>query len=86
MVNNADWLRPLSYIEFLRDVGRHFTVNQLLQHGTYRERFQQESFSFIELNYALLQAYDFLHLYREYAASCRSAATTSGSTSWPGAT
>jgi tyrosyl-tRNA synthetase len=66
MVNNADWLRPLNYLDFLRTVGRHFTVNQLMQHGTYWERFQQESFSFIELNYALVQAYDFLHLYRAY--------------------
>ena len=56
----------LKWIEFLRDVGRHFTVNQLMQHGTYRERFETGSFSFIELNYALVQAYDFLHLYREY--------------------
>jgi tyrosyl-tRNA synthetase len=66
LVNNADWLRPLNYLEFLREVGRHFTVNQLMQHGTYWERFQQQSFSFIELNYALVQAYDFLHLYREH--------------------
>jgi tyrosyl-tRNA synthetase len=64
VINNADWLLELHYIEFLRDVGRYFTVNQLLQHGTYKERFQQGSFSFIELNYALVQAYDFLHLYR----------------------
>jgi tyrosyl-tRNA synthetase len=66
MVDNADWLLDLKWIEFLRDVGRHFTVNQLMQHGTYWERFQNESFSFIELNYALIQAYDFLHLYREF--------------------
>jgi tyrosyl-tRNA synthetase len=66
MVDNADWLLDLKWIEFLRDVGRHFTVNQLMQHGTYWERFQDGSFSFIELNYALVQAYDFLHLYREY--------------------
>src|SRR5438132_9877210 len=66
MVNNADWLLDLKWIEFLRDVGRHFTVNQLMQHGTYWERFQDGSFSFIELNYALVQAYDFLHLYREF--------------------
>jgi len=65
MVDNADWLLGLKWIEFLRDVGRHFTVNQLMQHGTYWERFQDGSFSFIELNYALVQAYDFLHLYRE---------------------
>src|SRR6266849_348267 len=66
MLNNAAWLLDLKWIEFLRDVGRYFTVNQLMQHGTYRERFETGSFSFIELNYALVQAYDFLHLYREY--------------------
>jgi len=66
MVNNADWLLDLKWIEFLRDVGRYFTVNQLMQHGTYWERFQAGSFAFIELNYALVQAYDFLHLFREY--------------------
>jgi tyrosyl-tRNA synthetase len=66
MVNNADWLLDLKWIEFLRDVGRYFTVNQLMQHGTYRERFEAGSFSFIELNYALVQAYDFLHLYRHF--------------------
>jgi tyrosyl-tRNA synthetase len=69
MVNNADWLLDLKWIEFLRDVGRHFTVNQLMQHGTYKERFETGSFSFIELNYALVQAYDFLHLYREYGCT-----------------
>src|SRR5579864_5473567 len=66
LINNADWLLDLKWIEFLRDVGRFFTVNQLMQHGTYWERFQAGSFSFVELNYALVQAYDFLHLYREY--------------------
>jgi len=66
MINNADWLLNLKWIEFLRDVGRYFSVNQLMQHGTYWERFEAGSFSFIELNYALVQAYDFLHLYREY--------------------
>src|SRR5438105_9956087 len=66
LLNNADWLLRLKYIEFLRDVGRYFSVNQLLQHGTYRERFESGSFSFIELNYALVQAYDFLHLFRAY--------------------
>lgn len=82
MVNNADWLVPLRYIEFLRDIGRYFTVNQLLQHETYRQRVldrltggddshtgQLEGLSVIEFNYALLQAYDFLYLSREYG--CR---------------
>jgi tyrosyl-tRNA synthetase len=69
MVNNAEWLLPLKYIEFLRDVGRYFTLNQLMQHETYWNRFEHGSFSFIELNYAIVQAYDFLHLFR--AHDCR---------------
>src|SRR2546428_10171215 len=68
MLNNADWLRPIGYLEFLRDVGRHFSVNQLLQHSTYRERLDT-GLNFIELNYALLQAYDFLHLFREHGCT-----------------
>ncbi|HLZ27012.1 MAG TPA: tyrosine--tRNA ligase [Chloroflexota bacterium] len=69
LLDNAEWLLDLKWIEFLRDVGRYFTVNQLMQHGTYRERFETGSFAFIELNYALVQAYDFLHLFRAYG--CR---------------
>ena len=65
-LNNADWLLELRYIEFLRDIGRHFTVNQLLQHETYRAQLEGEGLSFVEFNYALVQAYDFLHLYREH--------------------
>src|SRR3712207_611179 len=66
MVNNAHWLLKLGYIGFLRDIGRHFSVNQLLQHETYRARLSGEGLNFIELNYALLQAYDYLHLCREF--------------------
>jgi tyrosyl-tRNA synthetase len=69
MVNNADWLQSVGYLEFLRDIGRHFTVNQLLQHSTYRERVESGSLNFIEVNYVLLQAYDFLHLHREYGCT-----------------
>jgi tyrosyl-tRNA synthetase len=69
MVNNADWLLPLGYLEFLRDIGRHFTVNQLLQHSTYRERVESGSLNFIEVNYVLLQAYDYLHLHREFGCT-----------------
>ena len=65
LLNNADWLLKLGYIAFLRDIGRHFSVNQLLQHETYRSRLQDDGLNFIELNYALLQAYDYLHLYQE---------------------
>jgi tyrosyl-tRNA synthetase len=67
MVDNADWLVPLRYIEFLRDVGRHFNVNQMLHHETYRDRVGSEAgLNFVEFNYMLVQAYDFLHLYRTY--------------------
>src|SRR3954453_17419556 len=66
MVNNPDWLRTMGYLDFLRDIGVHFSVNQLMQHSTYRERIAGEGLNFIELNYPLLQAYDFLQLYRHY--------------------
>lgn len=65
MLNNADWLTKLNYIEFLRDIGRHFSVNRMLAAEAYRVRLET-GLSFIEFNYMLLQAYDFLHLYREY--------------------
>lgn len=65
LVNNADWLRRIGYMQFLREVGRHFTLNQLMQHETYRKRYEASSLSVLELNYAMIQAYDFLHLYRE---------------------
>ncbi len=65
MVNNADWLRPLNYIEFLRDIGRHFSVNRMLAAESYRMRLET-GLNFIEFNYMLLQAYDFLELYRRY--------------------
>ncbi|MGD8625162.1 MAG: tyrosine--tRNA ligase [Anaerolineae bacterium] len=65
MVNNADWLRPLNYLEFLREIGRHFSVNRMLAAEAYRTRYEDEDgLNFLEFNYMLLQAYDFLHLYR----------------------
>ena len=66
-LNNADWLLPLSYIEFLRDIGRHFRVNEMIRAEAYRQRLErEEGLSFIEFNYQLLQAYDFLHLFRQH--------------------
>lgn len=65
MVNNADWLAGLNYIEFLRDIGRHFSVNRMLSFETYKMRLET-GLSFIEFNYQLLQSYDFLELYRNY--------------------
>ena len=64
MLNNADWLLPLRYINFLREIGRHFSVNHMLAAEAYKTRFET-GLSFIEFNYMLLQAYDFLHLFRE---------------------
>ena len=63
MLNNADWLAELNYIEFLRDVGVHFTVNRMLAAECFKQRWEK-GLTFLEFNYMLLQAYDFLHLYR----------------------
>jgi tyrosyl-tRNA synthetase len=68
MVNNADWLTGLNYIEFLRDIGRHFSVNRMLAAESYRARLET-GLNFIEFNYMLLQAYDFWYLYKHY--NCR---------------
>lgn len=68
LVNNADWLADLNYIAFLREIGKHFSVNRMLTAESYRARLET-GLSFIEFNYMLLQAYDFLHLYRTY--DCR---------------
>jgi len=65
MVNNAEWLRPLNYIAFLRDIGRHFSVNRMLAAESYRMRLET-GLNFIEFNYMLLQAYDYLTLFRRY--------------------
>ncbi len=67
MVNNADWLMKLNYIEFLRDVGRHFSVNRMLSFDSVKLRLEREqSLSFLEFNYMILQAYDFVELQRKY--------------------
>ncbi len=65
MVNNADWLVDLRYIEFLRDIGRHFSVNRMLAAESYKVRLET-GLNFIEFNYMLLQAYDFYHLARQF--------------------
>ncbi len=68
MLNNADWLVDLSYIDFLRDIGRHFSVNRMLAAESYKIR-MKTGLSFIEFNYMLLQAYDFWHLFRDHNCS-----------------
>lgn len=68
MVNNYDWLGPLNYLEFLRDVGKHFSVNRMLSFESYKMR-METGLSFIEFNYQLLQSYDFLTLYRDHGCT-----------------
>ena len=66
-VNNADWLMSLKYIDFLRDIGRYFKVNEMLRAEAYRQRLErEEGLSFIEFNYQLLQAYDFYVLHQKF--------------------
>ncbi|MEX0344664.1 MAG: tyrosine--tRNA ligase [Rhizobiaceae bacterium] len=70
MVNNADWLMGINYVEFLRDVGRHFSVNRMLSFDSVKLRLDREqSLSFLEFNYMILQAYDFVELNKRYG--CR---------------
>ena len=65
IVNNADWLRDLNYIEFLRDYGAYFSVNRMINAECYKSRMEQ-GLTFLEFNYMIMQSYDFLHLYRNY--------------------
>ena len=67
MVDNAEWLTKLNYIEFLRDVGRHFSVNRMLSFDSVKLRLDREhELSFLEFNYMILQAYDFVELNKRY--------------------
>ncbi len=67
-VDNSEWLEPLNYVDFLRDIGRHFSVNRMLSFESYRQR-MEKGLSFLEFNYQLCQAYDFLVLYQR--TGCR---------------
>jgi len=67
MLNNAEWLDELNYLDFLRDIGRHFSINRMLSFESVKSRLDREqSLSFLEFNYMILQAYDFLELNRRY--------------------
>ncbi len=67
MANNADWLNTLNYIDFLREIGRHFSVNRMLSFDAVKLRLdRQQELSFLEFNYMILQAYDFVELHRRY--------------------
>jgi tyrosyl-tRNA synthetase len=67
-LDNADWLLPLNYVQFLRETGRHFSVNRMLAAEAYKQRLEK-GLSFIEFNYQLLQAYDYLYLYQNYGCT-----------------
>ncbi len=71
LVNNAEWLRPLKLTDFLRDIGKHFSVNQMVARDSVRSRLEsrEQGISFTEFTYMLLQSYDFLHLYNQH--NCR---------------
>ena len=70
ILNNADWLTELKYIPFIRDIGRHFSVNRMIKAESYKMRLEsEEGLNFVEFNYTLLQAYDFLNLFDNYG--CR---------------
>lgn len=64
-VNNADWLLELNYVDFIRDIGKHFSVNKMLTYESFKKR-MEKGLSFLEFNYMLMQSYDFLELYRRY--------------------
>ncbi len=68
MVNNADWLRDLNYIEFIRDIGAHFSVNRMLSAECYKQR-MEKGLSFLEFNYMIMQSYDFLSLFERYGCN-----------------
>ena len=68
MVNNADWLLDLNYIEFIRDVGSHFSVNRMLSAECYKQR-MEKGLSFLEFNYMIMQSYDFMALYEKYGCN-----------------
>ena len=82
MANNADWLNTLNYIDFLRDVGRHFSINRMLTFDSVKLRLErQQELSFLEFNYMILQAYDFSNCTSATAAGCRWAVRISGAIS-----
>ena len=83
MVDNLEWLGGLPLLDFLRDVGKHFAVNQMIQRDSVKPRFEsrEEGISYTEFSYMLLQAYDFLELFRRYGCRCSRAPPTSGGTS-----
>src|SRR5690606_14473495 len=71
LVNNYDWFAPITFIDFLREIGKHFSVNRMIQRDSVKNRLEnrEQGISYTEFSYMLLQSYDFLHLYR--TENCR---------------
>ena len=69
MVDNADWLLKLNYVDFLRDIGVYFSVNKMLTYECFKSRLEGKGLTFIEFNYMLMQSYDFLELYKKYGCN-----------------
>ena len=81
MTDNADWLLSLNYVEFLRDVGRHLSVNQMLARDSVKMRLEREQhLSFLEFNYMCLQAYDFTELARRFDCRLQMGGSINGAT------
>ena len=81
MVNNADWLLKLNYIDLLREVGACFSVNNMLRAECYKQR-MEKGLSFLEFNYMIMQSYDFYYLFKEYGCNMQFGGMTSGPTCW----
>jgi len=81
LLNNADWLTKLNYIDFLRDIGVHFSVNRMLATESIKTRLES-GLSFIEFNYQLLQAYDFWHLFKYHDCLIQMGEVISGAILW----
>ncbi len=69
IVNNADWFNKLNFVDFMRDIGVHFNINKMLSNEIYKNRIENGGLTFFELGYQLMQAYDFVHLNREYGCT-----------------
>lgn len=81
VVNNADWLMNLNYIDVLREVGAHFSVNKMLTFECYKQRMER-GLTFLEFNYMIMQSYDFISYTRTTAAICSSEETINGQICW----
>lgn len=77
VLNNGDWLGPVTFVDFLRDIGKHFTVNQMVAKESVRSRFERpdQGISYTEFSYMLMQAYDYLHLFDEYSCTLQMGAS-----------